>query len=128
MKNIQRKLLAVADLTFDRALNIASVLEMADSYSASFQPQSGASVNVLKAKRPTKNTKSHTKEKPAGKTPKQKVNFHAKVSYRCGEKHNPANCKFKNTKCFNFSKIGHKVRLCLKKNNQSNTWKILKVQ
>ena len=38
---------------FDRAVNMALAMEMADSDSASFQPQSGASVNVLKVKRPT---------------------------------------------------------------------------
>lgn len=90
-ENIQRKLLAEAELTFDRAVNMASAMEMADSDSASFQPQSGASVNVLKVKRPTKpNTKMKAKEKSAGKTPKQEVKFHAKECYRCGEKHNPA--------------------------------------
>ena len=90
-ENIQRKLLPEAELTFDRAVNMASAIEMADSDSASFQPRSGASVNVLKVKRRTKsNTKMHTKEKSAGKTPKQEVKFHAKECYRCGEKHNPA--------------------------------------
>ncbi|MEW8341158.1 MAG: reverse transcriptase family protein [Candidatus Thiodiazotropha taylori] len=115
-ENIQRKLLAEAELTFDRAVNMASAMEMADSDSASFQPQSGASVNVLKVKRPTKpNTKMNAKEKSAGKTPKQEVKIHAKECYRCGEKHNPATCKFKNTKCFNCEKIGHLARKKKKK-------------
>ena len=91
-------------------------MEMADSDSASFQPQS-SSVNVLKAKRPTKQHKNtHSKEKATCIKPQMsEVKVHAKECYRCGEKHNPATCKFKNAKCYNYSRTGHLARRCLKK-------------
>ena len=95
-ENIQRKLSAEADLIFERAVTLASAMEMADSDSASFQPQS-SSVNVLKNKPQMSEAKVHTKE-----------------CYRCG-KHNPATCAFKNTKCYNCSRTGHLARCCLKK-------------
>ena len=82
VEHTQKKLLAVADLTFVKAIEIAVAVETANNDAIELRRKSN-SVNMVRR---------HHRPTPSWKTGKQK----SFVCYRCnGMNHRPVNCKFK---------------------------------
>ncbi|XP_062604323.1 uncharacterized protein K02A2.6-like [Saccostrea cucullata] len=99
---IQKKLLSEADLTFEKAIRIATAMETAEKDTLSFTGNS-TPVHYVKSK------PNHWRDRK-GKNPKPMVTV--RQCFRCGGKHDADTCKFKNTKCFKCDKIGHLAKKC----------------
>lgn len=101
---IQRRLLAEPKLTLKRALDLALAIEAADKDASEIQKgdsQEGASpLNKVDAK--------------DGKG--SEINC-----YRCGGKHYPKSCHFKDARCYACGKLGHLSRVCQTKKKDNQT-------
>jgi len=82
---IQRRLLAEADLTFDKAYELALASEFADKSAKDLKSATPLVVNRVQ---------------------------HKQECYRCGHKHNAADCRFKNIEYHKCGKKGHIARMC----------------
>ena len=98
---IQTKLLSEKSLTFKKAFDMAVAMETASENSKSISNMSmtsqsqGASVNVLhKGKFKSSSFKNDKSGRSGG-------------CFRCGNKHNPDQCKYKESTCFGCGKVGH---------------------
>ena len=80
--------LAEPNLSFDKAFELALASESADKNAKDLQPMSSSTVNQVQ---------------------------HKKNCYRCGDKHNAADCKFKTAECHKCGKKGHIARACRSK-------------
>jgi hypothetical protein len=101
-EHTQKKLLAVADLTFVKAIEIAVAVETANKDAIELRGKSNPESSVNKVQR-------HHRPTSSVKTGKQKL-F---VCYRCnGMNHRPDNCKFKDVICHNCNKRGHIRKAC----------------
>ena len=85
---IQRRLLAEPDLTFDKAFELALAAEAADRNAKDLQPTMSSTVNRV---------------------------HHKKSCYHCGDKHSPADCKFRAAECRKCGKKGHIAHVCRSK-------------
>ena len=105
-ENIQKRLLSEADLTLDRALEVAQAMETAAKDATELQSlQNEAAVHKLK--------KGRGPSRPASK---QSHPRKQKPCFRCnGTNHTPDKCKFKDEICHACSKKGHIQRACLSK-------------
>ena len=115
---IQRKLLSEKDLTFDKALSIATAMETANKnlqdikQSSSVTPPNTTSVNKLHYKG---SKKPDSKFKPQQTTVKleTKDSKHHKRCWRCGTVNHEAKvCPFKEDKCYKCSTVGHTKSQC----------------
>ena len=101
---IQKKLLSVKDLDFEKALEFALALETAEENARTLQQPRQKLVHKVDSK-PGPSKPDHAGEK-------QKTT----ACTRCGGKgHASYRCKFKTAKCFNCSKIGHIAAVCRSK-------------
>ena len=110
---IQRKLLSERDLTFNKALQIAQSMEMAELQSAELK-DTGLSGSASTATIHQINSKSmqSTQAKPEPKKEQDKECF------RCGGKDHLANtCRFIKYKCNSCGKKGHLAKVCRSKPN-----------
>ena len=92
---IQAKLLAEAELTLDAAIKMATSLEAVSQQTRQIRAVESTQVNA----------------------------FHQQSDcWRCGDKHNPNTCRFKDYECFNCKKKGHAAAKCTapKTNQQSS--------
>ena len=93
-EKIQRRLLAEPDLTYKRAVELALAFE-------------SVSKNTL-------DLNSRVSERET--TAVHRVNTPPKMPqlecYRCGGRHQPSWCRFKETKCYNCEKKGHLEKMC----------------
>lgn len=118
---MQRRLLAETDLTFSKAIKIASAMEMANKQAMEFQPQQSTSfpdgsssrqVNKVYS-RPNSNTKPMYTDRPI---PNQGMTNNSPC-YRCLDtSHTPDMCPFISSPCYYCKKIGHIAKACRKKN------------
>ena len=92
-EQLQRHLLAEPDLMFAKAFDMAQAYESAAKHSKDLQPSSVVAVHVVKDK----------PQKPASLTDS---------CYRCGGKHRPSDCRFKDVDCHYCGKTGHISRVC----------------
>ena len=104
-KRLQCKLLAEgsqAELTFNKAQKLALAFESAERESRDLQQPIAqpTQIHVLKSKRHPTNSQFGRK-KPV-----------ATACYRCGGKHSPAECRFKDTDCHYCGKKGHIAKVC----------------
>ena len=131
---IQRRLLQETDLTFEKALEVASSTEAADknaqrltdSSSDKDRPALIGKVND----RPSPITspgKGHRRYKsnkpqqhPSGDKPQlQDSDNSGKQCHRCGGTHEPATCPFKQYECHFCKKKGHLAQVCRKKDSST---------
>ena len=85
---IQRRLLAELDLTFDKTFELALAAQSADKNAKDLQPTVSSTVNCVQ---------------------------HKKNCHRCGDKHSPADCKFRTAECHKCEKKGHIACACRSK-------------
>ena len=96
-KRVQRRLLQEPDLTFKQARDIALTAETANKDALKLQqqpPQPSKEINLLKSHKPSSTDKE---------------------CHRCGGKHSPAQCKYKDYECRYCKKKGHLQSVCRKK-------------
>ncbi|XP_061156017.1 uncharacterized protein K02A2.6-like [Syngnathus typhle] len=101
---IQRRLLAEADLTCEKALSIAVAAETATKNAQDLQ-----------------NPCATAKCFKVNKGPQQRGAFkcgNVQECYRCKGQHNAAECKFKQEKCHACGKVGHIASACRNKSKQ----------
>ena len=103
-ENIQKRLLSEADLTLDRALEVAQAMQTAEKDETELQSlQNEAAVHKLR--------KGRGPSRPASK---QNQPRNQKPCYRCNEtNHTPDKCKFRDEICHACSKKGHRQRAYL---------------
>ena len=101
-RRIQTKLLSERNLTFAKALEISQATEAAvENFESLIKPATSAeTVHFLKKKLSsgTKFQKQHKSE-----------------CFRCGNKHDPKTCKYKEATCYSCSKVGHPSFNCRSK-------------
>ena len=98
---IQRRLLAETKVDFKRAMEIAQAMETADRDATHLQ-------GLQKEPMPTE-TAVHVARKPQGvERSRPYANCH-----RCGGRHKPSQCKFKEAECYACGKVtSHSVKCC----------------
>ena len=97
-ERLQRRLLAEAELTFKKAVDLAQAYESAAKHAKDLQtPLWGGVVHTTSHESPPLHT---------GPT---------KGCYRCGEKHRPSECRFRDANCNFCSKRGHISKVCRKR-------------
>ena len=106
--SIQRKLLSEGSaLTLDNALRIALSIEAAAQQSAAMQLQ------ISNDKRADGTTVHRVFTTPGSKRQES--------CFRCGNKHNPSSCPFKEKNCFSCRNKGHTARMCSRKPRSYST-------
>ena len=108
-EKIQQCLLTETELSFDRALKIASAMERAEKNVFNIEGSSGLEkmegLNKVQEKRDKFEEMCRNKSQDC---------FH------CGCNHFQSKCSFKNAKCHNCGKIGHISRKCQKSSERDN--------
>ena len=102
----RKRLLTEADLTYKRALEIVQASESAEKTTKSLRRHDTSEVLYMSRKQ---------KHQKSSKTPPQDQ---PRDCYRCGGKHQPAVCKFKEAECHYCKKPGHIARVCRAKAKQ----------
>ena len=103
-KRIQRRLLGEADLTYQKAYDLAMVMESAQKESNDLQQTTSQSAATLHAVRGS-NTRS-------GQLKTTLCLGRIASCYHCGGQHKTSDCCFKNEKCRYCGKKGHIVQVC----------------
>ena len=93
-QTVQRRLLAEANLTFQKAYDIALAMEAAERNAKELQGTAQEDVHRVYAKKKGGGVRRDGK------------------CYRCLGNHSPAECKFRNSECYRCKKIGHLSRAC----------------
>ena len=109
--NIQRRLLAEKDLTFEKAFELVQSLERASESAMAIQSQAkGAAAQSEMVHKIKVNSHSSSK-KPDNRDQS------LPPCYRCGKgNHSPVACKFKTATCDGCGKVGHIRPACFSKN------------
>ena len=92
----QRRLLSEKDLTYEKALELATTIEMTEKNVKTLTSQAAA-------KPPGSPEVHHVEEKSVSQTP---------GCYRCGGAHKPMVCKFREAECHYCKKKGHIAPVC----------------
>ncbi|VDI39280.1 Hypothetical predicted protein, partial [Mytilus galloprovincialis] len=106
---IQRRLLAEPNLTFEKALEIATAMETAEKNAQDIQ---ASGTNGTFQKQINKVSKSYTRNNSG--------NSKQGDCYRCGGNHLAAECRFKDAKCHSCKKKGHIAKKCRNKSANGN--------
>ena len=112
---VQHLLLAESKLTFEKALEIAQAMELADRDAKDLQASSNSPHDQVHKilHRPQQ------KSKPSRNIKGQDTRSNC---CRCGGKHPPTICKFKSEKCHACGKLGHIAKLCRAKMSSSKPY------
>ncbi|XP_021378372.1 uncharacterized protein K02A2.6-like [Mizuhopecten yessoensis] len=115
---IQRRLLSEGELTFTKSYEIAISMETAAKNVIDLQQDTtpagaGKIHKVSQLKRGQQRPKSQQQTQGhRAQAPNNQGNLQ-KPCFRCGGKHKPQNCKFKDSECFYCRKKGHIIEKCL---------------
>ena len=102
---IQRRLLCEKTLDFSKTLSLAQSMEIAEKNAQDLQRATPQEVNKVNFKGNTTGGSSTKQTRGSGPPEGQKC-------YRCGSKHSPSTCKFKQAECYKCKKIGHIAKAC----------------
>ena len=124
-QGIQRRLLQQTDLTFDKALEVALASEADSKWLTDANPdkdlpnQIGKVRDLLPPSQPS-NPKWGKPPQWQGGVPQQHTTTSAGKGEcsRCGGKHEPACCRYRQYECHHCKKMGHLARVCRKKGQQ----------
>ena len=120
-EKIQRKLLQEAGLTFEKALEIAVAMETTNKNLKELNnPVSPCEEKVNKVS--TSKAKSQGSGKPDQRKYTNKKGPEGKKCFRCGAKHDPSTCKYKDETYFNCQKKGHIQTVCRSKQPLNVIW------
>ena len=100
---LQCKLLAETDLTFDKAYKLALAMETAQRGAKQIQASASPTLQVVSAS-------GQQQQKPQRSKPRQ-----SSSCFRCGGKHSPGGCRFKQVNCNYCNKQGHIAKVCFSK-------------
>ncbi|KAL7825671.1 hypothetical protein SRHO_G00334090 [Serrasalmus rhombeus] len=110
-EQLQKRLLAVSNLTWVKALETCLAFETAEKGALALQPPKD--INKVAPRYPSSKAMRGPSTKAA---PSQ-----SQSCYRCGEAHRPESCRFKDVECRYCSKRGHIARWCRKKERDSQS-------
>ncbi|VDI55683.1 Hypothetical predicted protein [Mytilus galloprovincialis] len=105
---IQRRLLAETDLTFKRAMDISTAMEMAAKNAQDIQASGILQNSVNKV----------TKGKPRSNYSQNREHEQSDC-YRCGGNHKAAECRFRDAKCHICQKKGHIAKKCRNRDDRN---------
>ncbi|XP_058858757.1 uncharacterized protein K02A2.6-like [Acipenser ruthenus] len=108
-ERIQRRLLSESTLDFRKALDIAQGMEIAAKNTSDLQATTSG---ILLLSTGTVNEISYDKSR---RQTSYSENQHKLPCYRCGGKHSPDVCNFKDAECYSCKKRGHVARVCRSK-------------
>ncbi len=101
---IQRRLLAEAELTFEKALKLAQAIETANKYVLDLQCQNKTSADIHVKQSTQTVLKFEARNKRAHKEPRP-------YFYRCSD-HKQQECRFLQKQCHKCGKTGHIRKMC----------------
>ncbi len=102
---IQRRLLAEAELTFEKALKLAQAIETANKYVLDLQCQNKTSADIHVKQSTQTVLKFEARNKRAHEEPRP-------YCYRCGGDHKQQECRFLQEQCHKCGKTGHIRKMC----------------
>jgi len=110
----KRRLLTEVGLTFDKAVNIAGQLEVADKEVVSLQTTSSLAIQNIARPKPIKKKFNSKQQTPSVKK--------SGSCHRCGSKdHWPPKCPHIHTTCNKCQKNGHLAKVCRSSNKMSSS-------
>ena len=113
---IQKRLLSEADLTFDKALDHALALELADKNTREMKGEAVGESEVKKVSGGYTGFSSRGTPKKREQQSRFSNSRERRVCYRCGKgEHIPAMCRYKSYKCNNCGKVGRLAAKCRNK-------------
>ena len=115
----QRRLLAVDQLTLKLAADTAIAMELAERNAQEFRPGGVHAVHKVTYPQNNWGKKKQSKTGYTGYTGGKKGPVAGmNPCFRCGSRHHPSSCKFKDETCFACSKRGHIAKKCPNKGTQ----------
>ena len=109
-------MLSEADLTFDKALNHALAMELADRNTREMKGEAVGESEVKKVSGGYTGFSSRGAPKKREQQSSFSNSRERRECYRCGKgEHNPAMCRYKSYKCNNCGKLGHLAAKCRSK-------------
>ena len=122
--SIQQRLLAEKDLTYQKALELATAMEAAAQGSQDMKRASGFSHATNQGIHWNSSKDGRKKYSPADSIPrsKQQKGRSSKLTcYHCGGEHQANVCKFIETECFHCKKRGHIAKVCRAKQGSKHS-------
>ena len=116
---LQCKLLAESDLTFERAFKQAKAMETAERDSKGLQDKTRDMMPPTVNAVITQSSGRHGRRLQS--LPPRQARVAQPDCYRCGAKHKPSECKFREAECHFCKKKGHIAKVCLSKNKKSSS-------
>lgn len=123
-ETLKRRLLAECNLTYQKTVDLCAAFETATRSLQALKDSGGSSSNApngssagehfVRANR-TVNVK-----RPQKVSNRNAGDWRLMNCFRCGSKHSPEECKFKETNCRFCGKTGHLEKVCFKKRNRDN--------
>ena len=114
-ESLQRRLLTeVVDLTYKKTMEVAQATELAERNAKTLRKSSD--VHYV----PQKTTASASRRSPPRIASLKPSQGQPRDCFRCGGKHKPSECKFKEATCHFCKKRGHTARACRSKARQTS--------
>ena len=111
---LQCKLLAESDLTFEKAFKQPKAMECVERDSKGLQDKTRDMMSPIVHAVITQSAGRHKKKLPA-RPPRPTRISPQPDCYRCGAKHKPSECKFREAECHFCKKKGHISKVCFAK-------------
>ena len=115
VSRLQCKLLAEPDLTIEKAFKQATAMEAAERDSKGLQDKPRQTMSSVVHAMSNQPMGRYTK-KQHSRSPRQARMSPSLDCYRCGAKHKPSECKFREAECHFCKKKGHMSKVCCAKN------------
>ncbi|XP_021370583.1 uncharacterized protein K02A2.6-like isoform X2 [Mizuhopecten yessoensis] len=104
---IQRRLLSESELTFKKAFDIAYSMELAKKNVIDLQQSTSSKEQVNKLQSSQSAKFKNNKQFNKGHQSSGSTDRHDKPCWRCGGKHKPHTCRFKDYECYKCGQKGH---------------------
>ncbi|XP_011859462.1 PREDICTED: uncharacterized protein K02A2.6-like [Vollenhovia emeryi] len=113
-KRIQSRLLETQDLTLERAIEIATTMELSEAETSRLQGEAIAAAIQTTKRSPYKDKSKHTKKVASrNNTNSERASGQNITCFRCGKHHYASVCTMqRNIKCLSCGKSGHIKKVC----------------